>query len=200
MKSLSGAISKLEQTIPIAMMGVLALVSFSLLKSTSTTTQNFASSTSAQTDYFLNEFSSAQLYEFGKLNSFIRGRYAEHNLASKNTHVSGFLFASVSKKNRYLGQSDLADFHDDSNHFALHQNAIIERIPLSDKSLEIPSRLKGNHLSFTQYPERVLSESPVFVEQGNRKIFARSMQYYSEEQVMKLTGQVKIQIPPKNSD
>ncbi len=186
--------ASIEQATPILIMGTLALISFSFLKSSSIQTPDPVPSTRTSLDYYLNHFSTAQLNEAGHLKSFIRGEYAEHSLATKNTLVRDFLFASSGTHNSFQGKSEFADFNDDANQLILRQNAIINRIPSSLRADEVPTKLSSEHLIFSQYPEKIISETSVEIEQGTRKIHAKSMLYDSDEQKMRLTGNVVAKI------
>jgi LPS export ABC transporter protein LptC len=194
--NLFAAISpRVVQATPIFIMGVLALASFSLLKSSSIQVPDLHAPIHAHIDYYLNQFSTAHLNDSGELKSFIRGRYSVHSLTTKSTLIDDFIFTSASKKNLYRGQSDLADFNDDANTLILRQNAILHRTSILN-SYEPRTTLKSNHLLFTQYPEKLVSETPVHVEQGNRTTLASFMYYDSDSQIMQLNGGVKIKVKP----
>jgi LPS export ABC transporter protein LptC len=189
--------SSFEKATPILIMGALALISFSVLKSSPTQSSSPIPSHRVQFDYYLSQFSTAQLSPDGHLKSLARGRYAVHSLVTKNTIVQDFLFASSGKNNLYLGQAELADFDDDANKLILRQNAVVNRLPIKKNKHELGTTLKSNHLTYTQYPEKLTSEVAVQIEQGNRRIFANSMEYDSDEQRMRLLGNVKIKIERK---
>lgn len=189
--------SSFEKATPILIMGTLALISFSVLKSSPTPSASPAQSQRVQFDYYLSNFSSAQLSPDGHLKSLARGRYAVHSPVTKNTIVQDFLFASNGKSNLYLGQAELADFDDDANKLILRQNALVNRLPIKKDMKGSGITLKSNHISYSQYPERLSSEVAVQIEQGSRRIFANSMEYDSDEQKMRLSGNVKIKIERK---
>lgn len=178
-------------------MGVLALISFSALKSSPTQPSSPIASNRVQFDYYLNQFSTAQLNQDGQLRSLARGRYAVHSLITKNTIVQDFLFASSSNSNLYLGQAELADFDDDVNKLIMRQNAVINRYPSKQRPNELGTTLKSNHLTYSQYPETLTSEVSVQIVQGNRIILANSMQYDSDRQKMRLLGNVRVKIERK---
>ena len=171
-------------------MGALALISFSLLKSSPSPLSSPIAANRTQFDYYLNQFSTAQINENGRLKFFVRGRYAEHSLITKNTLVHDFLFTSSNNSNLYIGQAELADFDDDANRLVMRKNAIIHRL----SSKEPGTILKSNHLTYSQYPEKLTSEVSVQIDQGNRRIFANSMEYDADKQQMRLSGAVKIKI------
>ncbi len=179
-------------------MSVLALISFSVLKSSPTPSSTPITSNRVQFDYYLDQFSTAQLNQNGHLKSFARGRYAVHSLVTKSTIVQDFLFASNGENNLYLGQSVFADFDDDANKLIMRQNAVINRLPSKQRPNELGTILKSNHLTYSQYPEKLTSEASVQIEQGNRIILADSMVYDSDEQKMYLQGNVKVKIVSRN--
>jgi LPS export ABC transporter protein LptC len=187
-----------EKATPVFIMGALALISFSLLRSSPTPSSTQITSNRVPFDYYLSQFSTAQLNQDGHLKSLVRGHYAVHLFATKSTTVEGFLFASSGKSNLFLGQAELADFDDDANKLVMRQNAVLSRLPSKQRPNEPGTTLKSNHLTYTQYPERVTSEVPVQIEQGNRIIFANSMDYDSDDQKMRLLGGVKIKIEKNN--
>lgn len=186
--------SSFERATPLLIMGALALISFSLLKSSPSPSSSPIAVSRTQFDYYLNQFSTAQINENGHLKFFVRGRYAEHSLITKNTLVHDFLFTSSNNSNLYTGQAELADFDDDANKLVMRKNAIIHRL----SSKELGTILKSNHLTYSQYPEKLTSEVSVQIEQGNRRTFANSMEYDADKQQMRLSGAVKIKIEPKN--
>ena len=186
--------SSFERATPLLIMGALALISFSLLKSSPSPLSSPIAANRSQFDYYLNQFSTAQINENGRLKSFVRGHYAEHSVITKNTLIHDFSFTSSSNSNLYIGQAELADFDDDANKLVMRKNAIIHRLP----SKEPGTILKSNHLTYSQYPEKLTSEVSVQIEQGNRRTFANSMEYDADKQQMHLSGAVKIKIEPKN--
>jgi len=184
--------STFENTLPILIMGALALISFSLLNSSPTQPSTQTSSADVKFDYYLNQFSTAHLNNDGHLKSFTRGSYAVHSLVTKTTIAHDFLFASSGKSNLFLGKAELANFDDDSNKLIMRQSAVLNKLPSKERPNEIGITLKSNHLTYTQYPERITSDVSVQIEQGNRVIFANSMEYDSDVQKMRLMSGVKI--------
>lgn len=189
--------SSFEKATPLLIMGALALISFSVLKSSPTQSSIPARVNLVQYDYYLSQFSTAQLNQEGQLKSFTRGRYAAHSTETKSTAVQDFLFASRGKNHLYLGQAELADFDDDANRLVMRQNAVVNRLPTKQRPSERGTTLKSHHLSYSQYPESLTSEVAVQVTQGNRTMFANSMEYDLDEQKMRLLGNVKIKIEKK---
>lgn len=189
--------SSFEKATPILIMGALALISFSVLKSSPTQPSTPITPNQVQFDYYLNQFSAAQLDQDGHLKSFSRGRYAVHSLVTKSTIAQDFLFASRGKNNLYLGQAEFADFDDDGNRLIMRQNAVINKLPSKQRPNELGAILKSNHLTYSQYPESLTSEVTVQITERNRTIFANSMEYDSDEQKMRLLGNVKIKIERK---
>jgi len=189
--------SSVEKATPVLIMSVLALISFSVLKSSPTPSSTPITSNRVQFDYHLDQFSTAQFNQNGHLKSLARGRYAVHSLVTKSTIVQDFLFASNGENNLYLGQSVFADFDDDANKVIMRQNAVVDRLPSKQRPNELGITLKSNHLSYSQYPESLTSEVSVQIAQGNRTIFANSMEYDLDEQKMRLLGNVKVKIEGK---
>ena len=198
MRSFIKLSSNFERATPLLIMGALALISFSLLKSSPPPASNPIAVSRTQFDYYLNQFSTAQINENGQLKSFVRGSYAEHSLVTKNTLIQDFLFTSSSNSNLYTGHAELADFDDDANKLIMRKNAIIHRLPSKQRPKELGTILKSNHLTYSHYPEKLTSEVSVQIEQGNRRIFANSMEYDSDKQQMRLSGAVKIKIEKSN--
>lgn len=197
MRTLSGVSSSIEKVAPLIAMGALTLISFFLLKSSPSPSSHPASAKQAEYDYYVNQFSSAQLNASGQLVSFVKGRHALHSLAKKNIHVQEFLFTSKNKTSIYLGRSELADLDDDGNSLIMRNSAVIDRTNLISASDGSMIRIKSNHLHITQYPERIASNTFTQIEQSNRRIFAQSMQYDSDQQKMRLVGDVKIKVEKK---
>jgi LPS export ABC transporter protein LptC len=188
--------ARLEKVAPLLVMGTLTLLSFSLLKSTSIPNPSQAAPNRSEYDYYVDQFSSAQLNASGQLTSLVRGRHALHSLVTKNIFVDDFVFTSNNKTNRYFGQSESAELDDDGNNLIMRTNAILDRNNLAGAKNAM-TRIKSNHLHLIQYPERLISNTFTEIMQEKRIIFAQSMQYDSDEQKMHLFGNVKIKVAKK---
>lgn len=196
MNSAAQLFARLEKVAPLLVMGTLTLLSFSLLKSTSVPNPSQSMSNRSEYDYYVDQFSSAQLNTSGQLTSLVRGRHALHSLVTKNIFVDDFVFTSNNKMNRYFGHSESAELDDDGNNLVMRTNAIIDRNNLAGANNAM-TRIKSNHLHLIQYPERLISNSFTEIAQEKRIIFAQSMQYDSDEQKMHLFGNVKIKVEKK---
>jgi LPS export ABC transporter protein LptC len=198
MRALIPLSSNIERATPLLVMGVLTLISFSLLKSApSSSYSNQAEPTRTGYDYYVDQFSSAQINASGHLISLVRGRHALHSLVEKNILVEDFLFTSNSTSSLYLGRAELAKLDDDGNNLVMKNNAVLDRKTLQPQSTNTVTRLRSNHLQLSQYPERLISNTFTQIEQNNRKLHAQSMQYDYDEQKMRLLGGVRIKVDVK---
>lgn len=184
--------SNVERAIPVIIMAALAMTSLSLLRSSPSYTAAPINTPQAQLDYYLQQFSTAHINDSGKLKSFVRGSFAQHSQVNSTTAVQDFLFASTGKNNLYLGGAAYADIHDNANDLILKKNAVINRISTNKEVEPTQSHLKSAHLRISQYPEIVISDTFVRIEQGEKTITAQSMQYDGDKQEMSLQGAVKI--------
>jgi hypothetical protein len=91
--------ARLEKVAPLLVMGTLTLLSFSLLKSTSIPNPSQAAPNRSEYDYYVDQFSSAQLNASGQLTSLVRGRHALHSLVTKNFFFF-FFFLNLKKKKK----------------------------------------------------------------------------------------------------
>ena len=197
MKHAAQLFVRLEKVAPLLVMGTLTLLSFSLLKSTSVPNPSQTVPNRSEFDYYVDQFSSAQLNASGQLTSLIRGSHALHSLVTKNIFVDDFIFTSNNKTSRYFGHSESAELDDDGNNLIMQTKAVIDRNNLQTGASSSMTRIKSNHLHLIQYPERLISNTFTEITQEKRKIFAQSMHYDSDEQKMLLFGNVKIKVEKK---
>jgi lipopolysaccharide export system protein LptC len=186
--------------LPVLLMGLLALATYWLVRSTPSLEQR-PSATAVQhlPDYFMHQFSVKTFDARGLLKSEVMGRDARHfpdtdMLEIDQVHIRAF--NEVGQLTTATARQAIAN--SDASEVQLIGQARVERMASRDKSGKEQATLtfRGEFLHAFMDTERVRSHQPVELTRGQDRFTANSLDYDNREGVMVLTGRVRGQLVP----
>lgn len=191
---------RLSLYLPIVLMGVLALGSYWLVRSTPVFEQATAEQPQRHDpDYIMERFSVKTFDDKGRLKSEILGAVARHypdtdfleieQVRIRSFSGSGYLTTATAR--RALTNSDTSEVQ-------LIGDALVIREAAVDKSGAPLPRVSfsGEFLHAFLDAERIKSHKPVELLRGNDRITAESLDYNNFDQVMELRGRVRGVLQP----
>jgi lipopolysaccharide export system protein LptC len=195
MRMMRMAWDRLSMYLPMILMGVMALGTYWLVRST----PMFASASVDQpqrheSDYLMEQFSVKTFDGEGRLKSEILGLEARHfpdtdtleieQVRIRNFNAKGHLITAIA--NRAVTNGDASEVQ-------LIGNALVVREAAVDKAGQALPRmsLRSEFLHAYMETERVKSHKPVELTRGSDQFTADSMDFDNFEQVMQLHGRVR---------
>lgn len=203
MKKLRDWFDQITLYFPVLLMGLLALATYWLVRSTPLLEQRAPSATAQhQPDYFMHQFSVKTFDPSGKLKSEVKGRDARHFPDTDTLEIEQVQIHSFNEN----GDLTTATAHQalanhDASEIQLVGQAQIERKATRDKGgKEQPAlTFKSEFLHAFMKSERVKSDKPVELTRGQDRFTANSLDYDSRDRVLSLTGKVRGQMVPAKS-
>jgi lipopolysaccharide export system protein LptC len=187
--------------LPVILMGVLALGSYWLVRST----PMFAPPQAVQTpkhefDYRMNDFSVKTFDAKGQLKNEMHGTQARHYPDTDTLEIEQFRILNFNEKgHKTTATANRAILNSDASEVQLMGDAVVVREAAVDKSGEKIPRMsfRSEFLHAFMETERVKSHKPVELTRGNDQFTADSMEFDNFEQVMQLQGRVRGTLMPK---
>jgi lipopolysaccharide export system protein LptC len=200
MNKLRDWLDKLTLYLPVLLMGLLALASYWLVRSTPSLEQR-APPAAAQhrPDYFMHKFSVKTFDARGLLKSEVMGQDARHFPDTDTLEIDQVQIRSFNEEGQLTtATARQALANSDASEVQLIGQALIERKATLDKSgkEQAALTLKSEFLHAFMNTERVKSHKPVELTRGPDRFTADSMDYDNREGVMLLTGRVRGQVVP----
>lgn len=186
---------RLSMYLPMILMGVMALGTYWLVRST----PMFASPAADQPqrhepDYLMQKFSVKTFDADGRLKSEILGLEARHFPDTDTLEIEQVRIRNFNEKGHLTtATANRAITNGDASEVQLIGNALVVREAAVDKSGEpIPRMsLRSEFLHAYMETERVKSHKPVELTRGTDQFTADSMEFDNFEQVMQLRGRVR---------
>lgn len=204
MKAVRGLLDRLSMYLPIFLMGVLALGTYWLVKSTPVLLVTPPEQPPKhQPDYFMKKFSVKTFDESGRLKSEIFGDEARHFPDSDTLEIDKVLIRSFNDKGQLTTASALrALTNGDASEVQLIGNALVVKDAVIGKNGETSPRMtyRSEFLHAFMETERVNSHKPVELIRGRDKFTADTLVFDNINQVIELRGRVKSRIVPANSN
>ncbi|WP_296494150.1 LPS export ABC transporter periplasmic protein LptC [Rhodoferax sp.] len=186
--------------LPVLLMGLLAMATYWLVRSTPVTdTPKSAAPVQHQPDYFLRQFTVRTFDPVGRLKSEVTGGEAHHFPDTDTLEIDQFFIRSFNQDgNLTTATARQAISNSNASEVKLLGQARVERSAIRDKSgKEQPAlTFKSEFLHAFLDTERVTSDQPVELTRGPDRFTANSMDYDNKERVMLLTGRVRGQLVP----
>lgn len=200
MKKLRDWFDQITLYLPVLLMGVLALATYWLVRSTPSPEQRLPTAAVQHLpDYFMHQFSVKTFDTRGLLKSEVMGQDARHfpdtdTLEIERVHIRSFNEEgglTTTTARQALANSDASEIQ-------LIGQALIERKASRDKSGKEQAALtfRGEFLHAFMDMERVKSHKPVELTRGQDRFTANSLDYDNRDRVMLLTGRVRGQLVP----
>jgi lipopolysaccharide export system protein LptC len=204
MKAVRGLLDRLSMYLPIFLMGVLALGTYWLVKSTPVLLVTPPEQPPKhQPDYFMKKFSVKTFDESGRLKSEIFGDEARHFPDTDTLEIDKVLIRSFNDRGQLTTASALrALTNGDASEVQLIGNAVVVKDAVIGKSGETSPRMtyRSEFLHAFMETERVNSHKPVELIRGRDKFTADTLVFDNINQVIELRGRVKSRIVPANSN
>jgi len=197
---LRSAWDRLSLYLPIVLMGVLALGSYWLVRSTPV----FETAATEQPqrhdpDYIMERFSVKTFDDKGRLKSEILGLVARHfpdtdfleieQVRIRSFSSSGHLTTATAR--RALTNSDTSEVQ------LIGDARVVREATLDASGTPLPRvSFSGEFLHAFLDAERIKSHKPVELQRGNDRITAESLDYNNFDQVMELRGRVRGVLQP----
>lgn len=200
MNFLRSAWDKLTLYLPVFVMGVFALGTYWLVRSTPTLlSPPPAAPVQHEPDYFMRGFSVKTFDGSGRLKSEVFGTEARHYPDTDTLEIDGVRIRSFDAAGRLTTASARrALTNSDASEVQLFGDAVVVREPLLDKTGRLQPLLafRGEFLHAFMDMERIKSHEPVDLRRGNDHFTANTMDFDNQDRVMQLTGRVRGTLAP----
>lgn len=196
-------LDRLTLYFPVLLMGLLALGTYWLVRSTPGPEQKQpAAAVQHLPDYFMRQFSVKTFGTTGQLKSEVMGLEARHfpdtdTLEIDQVHIRSFSVdgqLTTATARQALANSDASEVQ-------LIGQALVERKASLDKDGKPTAALsfRGEFLHAFMDTDRIKSHKPVELTRGSDRFTANSMDYDKREGLMLLTGRVRGHLVPSKS-
>lgn len=186
---------RLSMYLPMILMGVLALGTYWLVRSTPMFTSSSVDQPQRhESDYLMERFSVKTFDVSGRLKSEILGLEARHFPDTDTLEIEQVRIRNFNDKGHItIATANHAIANSDASEVQLIGNAVVVREAAVDKSGQAIPRmsLRSEFLHAYMETERVKSHKPVELTRGNDQFTAESMEFDNFEQVLQLHGRVR---------
>lgn len=186
--------------LPVLLMGLLALATYWLVRSTPSLEQHAPTAAVKHLpDYFMHKFSVKTFDARGLLKSEVMGQDARHFPDTDTLEIDQVHIRSFNQEGQLTtATARQALANSDASEVQLIGQALIERKATLDKSgkEQAALTLKSEFLQAFMNTERIKSHKPVELTRGLDRFTADSMDFDSRDRVMLLTGRVRGQLVP----
>lgn len=200
MNFLRSAWDSLTLYLPVFVMGVFALGTYWLVRSTPALLSPApVSPVQHEPDYFMRGFSVKTFDGSGRLKSEVFGTEARHYPDTDTLEIDGVRIRSFDAAGRLTTASARrALTNSDASEVQLFGDAVVVREPLLDKTGRLQPLLefRGEYLHAFMDTERIKSHEPVDLRRGNDHFTANTMDFDNQDRVMQLTGRVRGTLAP----
>ncbi len=194
-------LDRLSIYLPVLMMGLLALGSYWLVRSTPVPAAPEAPRPERhEPDYFMRSFAVRTFDDNGHLKREIFGVEGRHYPDNDTLEIDSPRVRAISESGALtVATAQRALSNGDGSEVQLFGNAIVTREPMIGKSGQAVPRMqfRGEFLHAYTNTERVTSNQPVVLTRGDDRFTADSMDYDNLQEVMNLRGRVHGMIVPR---
>jgi lipopolysaccharide export system protein LptC len=189
--------------LPVLLMGVLAMATYWLVRSTPAPDQPQAAVAARhEPDYFMRQFSVRTYDALGQLKSEVRGVEARHFPDSDTLEIDQVHIRALSPQGQLtVATAQRAITNGDGSEVQLIGDARVVRDPAPGKDGLIQPGISfaSEFLHAFLNTERVKSHKPVTLTRGNDRFTADSMDFDNLDRVMLLNGRVRGQLVPSRA-
>ena len=184
--------------LPVILMGVLALGTYWLVRSTPTFTPPEAPRPAThEPDYFMKQFSVKTFDAAGRLKSEVSGMQAKHFPDTDTLEIDGARIRSFDAQGRLTTvTANHALTNADASEVQLSGNAMAVREAVPGPKATPRLEFKGEFLHAFMKTEQIKSDKPVTLTRGTDRFVADAMDYDNLKQVIELRGRVKGTLVP----
>lgn len=191
---------RLTLYLPVLLMGVLAMATYWLVRSTPTPGAPLAATAPQHLpDYFMRKFSVKTFDTNGRLKSEVKGGEARHFPDTDRLEIDHVDIHSFDEQGRLTtATARRAITNGDASEVQLIGQAQVVRDSVPDKNGQpLPSlTFRGEFLHAFMNTERVKSHLPVELTRGKDRFISDSMDFDNLERVMLMKGRVRGQLVP----
>jgi len=192
---------RLSLYLPVILMGLLALGTYWLVRSTPLLAPDQpAVPTRHEPDYFMRKFSVKTFDAAGRLKSEVMGNNARHYPDTNTLEIDLIRIRSFNAEGRLtVATAGRALTNSDASEIELFDKAhVVRESALSPNGKAEPSmEFRGEYLHAFMTTERITSPQPVELTRGKDYFSADSMDFDKPGRVMLLTGRVKGSLVPQ---
>lgn len=200
MNRLHKLFDQLTLYLPVLLMGLLAMATYWLVRSTpAIEAPRAAAAVQHLPDYFMRQFSVKTFDASGRLKSEITGSEAHHYPDTDTIEIDQVHIQSFNEEGGLTTASALrAISNSNASDVQLIGQALVERQASRDTSGKEQAALtfRGEFLHAFMDTERVTSDKPVELTRGQDRFTANSMDFDNKDRVMLLTGRVRGHLAP----
>ena len=184
--------------LPIILMGVLALGTYWLVRSTPVFAPPEAPrAPTHEPDYFMRKFTVKTFDAAGKLKSEVSGAEAKHFPDTDTLEIDGARIRSFDAQGQLTTvTANRALTNSDASEVQLIGNALAVREAVGGEKSAPRMEFKGEFLHAFMKSERLTSDKPVVLTRGGDRFVADAMEYDNLKQVIELRGRVKGTLVP----
>ena len=185
--------------LPLAFMGLLALGSYWLVRSSpAPTASDIQRPVRHDPDYFLEGFTLKTFDASGRIRTEVLGAKARHYPDTQWLEIDGIRIRSFDEKGRLTtARADRGLTNEDTSQVQLMGNAVVIREGQDIAAASQPRmEFRGEFLHAFMRTEVVKSHKPVQLQRGDDHFSADSMDFDNVEQVLQLKGRVRASLAP----
>lgn len=186
--------------LPLAFMGLLALGSYWLVRSTpAPTTSDIQRPVRHDPDYFLEGFTLKTFDASGRIRTEVFGAKARHYPDTQWLEIDGIRIRSFDDKGRLTtARAEHGLTNEDTSQVQLIGDAVVVREAEASGAKPVPRmEFRGEFLHAFMQTEIVKSHKPVQLQRGSDHFSADSMEFDNVEQVLQLKGRVRASLVPE---
>lgn len=199
-KFLQAGWERVSLYLPVVLMGILALGTYWLVRSTPLLIAPGAQVPARhEPDYFMRKFAVRTFDEAGRLKSEVTGATARHFPDTDTLEIDAVRIRSFGEEGRLtIATAKRALAKGDASEVELFGDARVTREPFIDKGGQaLPgNEFRGEFLHAFLNAERVKSHRPVELIRGNDRFTADSVDFDNRERVIELKGRVRGTMQP----
>ena len=188
--------------LPVILMGLLALGTYWLARSTPSFAPNAPErAPTHDPDYFLQGFSVKSFDPAGKLKNEIRGVEARHYADTDTTEIDQPRIRSFSPDGAVVVATAKRGISNaDGSQVQLIGDAVVTRDPAPNRrNTEARLEVRGEFLHAYMDEERVISNKPVVLQRGQDVFRGNNLNYDHQKRVLELAGNVSGTLQPKQA-
>jgi lipopolysaccharide export system protein LptC len=198
LRGFARALDRITIYLPVILMGVLALGTYWLARTTPTFSPGAPEQPPTHDpDYFLRGFSVKSFDATGRLKSEIRGQEARHFADTDTMEVDDVRIRSFNEEGAVVIASAKRGISNaDGSQVQLIGNAVVTREPPPERRDADPKlEIRGDFLHAYMDQERVVSNKPVTLMRGSAVFQGNSLNYDNQKRVLELAGAVRGTLP-----
>ncbi|WPB59545.1 LPS export ABC transporter periplasmic protein LptC [Xylophilus sp. GOD-11R] len=200
---LRGAIDRLSIYLPIALMGLLALGSYWLVRNSPTAAApEVVAPLRHDPDYYMRDFALRTFDANGRLQREVFGVEGRHYPDTDTLEIDKPRIRAIADTGAItVATAERGLSNGDGSEVQLIGNAIVTREPMTGKSGQAIPRMqfRGEFLHAYTTTERVRSDRPVVMTRGTDTFTGDAMDYDNADQVMQLRGRVHTTLQPRQN-